>query len=118
MQWAMQPVPEVRIELANHLYIEKVLQQFTLSYTTLSKYLRCPLSFYYEHMLSVPFLKSDALAFGSAVHYALERFFIEMKTANGTFPEKEHCLLVQVTRCIGESASFTACTVGPPYGTG
>ncbi|MCD6064271.1 MAG: UvrD/REP helicase, partial [Flavipsychrobacter sp.] len=48
MQWAMEPVSEVRIELANHQWIEKLLLQFTMSYTTLSKYLNCPLSFYYE----------------------------------------------------------------------
>ncbi|MBL7717297.1 MAG: ATP-dependent helicase [Flavipsychrobacter sp.] len=106
IQWAITPVPKVRILLANNQYIDKVLQQFTLSYTTLSKYLRCPLSFYYEHILRVPFLKSDALAFGSAVHDALERFFKEMKQS-GTFPERDTLLTYFRNALFGQSASFT-----------
>jgi DNA helicase-2/ATP-dependent DNA helicase PcrA len=106
IQWAMQPVQETRIQLANAQYIEKVLQSFTLSYTTLSKFLRCPLSFYYEHILKVPFLKSDALAFGSAVHDALERFFWDMKRS-GSFPEKETLLTYFRNGLFREAASFT-----------
>jgi DNA helicase-2/ATP-dependent DNA helicase PcrA len=106
IQWALQPVPDIRIQLANNLYIDKVLQNFTLSYTTLSKYLRCPISFYYEHILRVPFLKSDALAFGSAIHDALERFFIEMKQS-GNFPDKEQLLTYFRNGLFREAASFT-----------
>jgi DNA helicase-2/ATP-dependent DNA helicase PcrA len=89
LSWAMEPVPEVRIELANQAWIERTLQSLTMSYTNLSKYLRCPLAFYYECVLKVPFLKGDALAFGSAVHNALERYFKEMKAAGKVFPPKE-----------------------------
>jgi DNA helicase-2/ATP-dependent DNA helicase PcrA len=66
-----------------------MLQQFSMSATQLSKFLRCPLEFYYETILRVPMQKRDALAFGSAVHYALERMFKEMQRANGIFPTKE-----------------------------
>src|SRR5262249_31348935 len=65
---SMSPVPTVRIELANKVAIERMLQTLTMSYTSLSKFLRCPLSFYYESILKVPILKGEALAFGSAVH--------------------------------------------------
>lgn len=90
--WAMQPVPDVRVELANRQWIEKVLQQLTMSYTTLSKYIYCPLGFYYENVLRVPFQKNDALSYGSAVHYALERFFRVMKERNRVFPSKEELI--------------------------
>jgi DNA helicase-2/ATP-dependent DNA helicase PcrA len=89
MEWAMQPVPEVRIKMANGEWIERVLQQFTMSATSLTKFLHCPLSFYYEVILKVPFQKNDALAFGSAVHYALERMYRDMKEQKGVFPDKE-----------------------------
>jgi DNA helicase-2/ATP-dependent DNA helicase PcrA len=89
LAWAMEPVPDVRIELANQQWIERTLQSLNMSYTNLSKYLRCPLAFYYECILKVPFLKGDALAFGSAVHNALERYFKEMKAAGKVFPPKE-----------------------------
>jgi len=107
MEWAMTPVPDVRIELANYQYIERVLQQFTMSYTTLSKYLKCPVSFYYECILRVPFLKGDALSFGSAVHYALEKMFLTMKDRKGVFPPVEEVCGYFDTFMFIEKESFT-----------
>ena len=107
LAWAMEPVSALRIELANRAWIERILQQFTLSYTTLSKFLRCPLAFYYECVLKVPFLKGDALGFGSAVHNALERFFKEMKAAGGNFPPKEELIKYFETYLFFEAGSFT-----------
>ena len=107
MQWAMEPVPKVQIELANHQWIERVLQHFTMSYTTLSKFLRCPLAFYYENILQVPYLKSDALAFGSAVHNTLERMFKVMKEQKGVFPTKEELMVFFDNSLFRESAAFT-----------
>ena len=107
MEWAMMPVPDVRIELANYQYIERVLQQFTMSYTTLSKYLKCPVSFYYECILKVPFLKGDALSFGSAVHHALERMFLQMQENQGTFPPLEDVLKAFDSYMFRERDSFT-----------
>lgn len=92
LEWAMQPVPDVRIKIANAEWIERVLQQLTMSATNLAKFLRCPLEFYYETILRVPMQKKDAFAFGIAVHYALERMFIDMKRAHGVFPTKEEVL--------------------------
>ena len=107
MEWAMQPVPEVRIKMANAEWIERVLQQFIMSYTALSKFLHCPLAFYYETILKVPFQKNDALAFGSAVHYALERMFRDMKERRGEFPDKDHVLGLFGSAMYAESSSFT-----------
>lgn len=107
LQLAMGPPPQVQIELANHQWIEKVLQHFTMSYTTLSKFLRCPLAFYYENILQVPYLKSDALAFGSAVHNSLERWFKMMKEQQGVFPSKEELLVYFDNSLFRESAAFT-----------
>lgn len=106
IQWAMTPVPEVRIALANHQWIEHVLQSFTMSVTSLSKYLHCPVAFYYENILKVPFLKNDALAFGSAVHNTLERMFLTMKRT-GEFPVKEEVLNMFMASLRGESECFT-----------
>lgn len=107
LEWAMEPVSALRIELANRAWIERTLQQFTLSYTTLSKFLRCPLTFYYESVLKVPVLKGDALGFGSAVHNALERYFKEMKEAGGTFPPKDSLIKYFDTALYFEGESFT-----------
>ena len=50
-------------------------EKYQLSVTHLSKYLKCPLSFYYEQVLRIPAAKNANLAFGSAVHDALERLY-------------------------------------------
>ncbi len=107
IEWALQPVPEVRIRTANGEWIDRMLQQFIMSYTALSKFLNCPLAFYYETVLKVPFQKNDALAFGSAVHYALEKMFRDMKEHNGEFPDKEHVLGAFNAALYAESASFS-----------
>ena len=108
LKWAMEPVKPVIIKMANAQWIERVLAQFTMSYTSLSKYLRCPLAFYYEIILRVPFQKNDALGFGTAVHNALERYFIEMKNKRGEFPSKEELLAMFKTALYGEASCFTA----------
>jgi DNA helicase-2/ATP-dependent DNA helicase PcrA len=78
-----------------------------MSYTTLSKYLNCPLAFYYETILKVPYQKNDALAFGSAVHHALERMFLEMKAQNGVFPARDYLLGSFTSALFSEASCFT-----------
>jgi DNA helicase-2/ATP-dependent DNA helicase PcrA len=90
---SMEPVPRVLVDLTNEAVIERSLQSLIMSYTNLSKFLRCPLTFYYECILKVPMLKGGALSFGSAVHNALERYFKEMLDAGKVFPPKE--MLIQ-----------------------
>ena len=107
MVMAMEPVPEVRIKMANAEWIERVLQQFIMSYTALSKFLNCPLAFYYETILKVPYQKNDALAFGSAVHYALERMFRDMKEKKGEFPDKDHVTGAFNAALYAEASCFT-----------
>ncbi len=107
MELAIQPVPEVRIKTANAQWIERELQQFIVSATSLSKFLHCPLAFYYENILKVPFQKNDALAFGSAVHTALERLFVDMKLKHGVFPDKDHVLGVFRSALFSEVSCFT-----------
>ncbi len=89
LEWALQPVPPVQIEIGQRRHIERILSQFALSPSTLSQYLRCPIGFYYSSLLRVPVQEAPHFAFGSAVHYALETAFIEMRRADGTWPEKE-----------------------------
>lgn len=107
MQWAMQPVSEVRIKMANAEWIERLLQQFAMSATQLNKFLRCPLTFYYETLLRVPMQQSDALAFGSAVHYALERMYLDMKLNKNEFPPREQVLAAFKSEMYRASSSFT-----------
>ena len=53
--------------------IGQLLEGFSMSITSLNRYLRCPLSFYYEDVLKVPTLPSEASIFGTAVHHTLQQ---------------------------------------------
>lgn len=61
--------------------IAELLENFTLSVSSLNKYLRCPLSFYYENILNVPAVQSEAASFGIALHNALCRGFEKMSNS-------------------------------------
>jgi DNA helicase II / ATP-dependent DNA helicase PcrA len=58
-----------------------LLEDFVLSVSSLSKFLVCPLTFYYENVLRVPSVSSVAAAYGSAVHHILERTFQKMRSS-------------------------------------
>jgi DNA helicase II / ATP-dependent DNA helicase PcrA len=60
--------------------IDKLLENYEMSVTDLNKYLRCPLTFYYENIIKVPSARTAGAGFGSAIHYALEQFFKESKS--------------------------------------
>jgi len=75
------------IPLIDKNVIDEALKSFKLSVTSLNKYLRCPLSFYFETIVRVPQARKAAPGFGSAVHYALEMYFKEMlKSPSHQFP--------------------------------
>ncbi len=68
-----------QIEKAEEDFITGLLDKFVMNVTALNNYLKCPLQFYYQNLIRIPSGKSEATAFGSAVHYALERLFKKMQ---------------------------------------
>jgi DNA helicase-2/ATP-dependent DNA helicase PcrA len=58
--------------------VRELLQQFRLSISSMNTYLRCPISFFYEYVLNVPTLMSEAATYGEAMHRALERLYADM----------------------------------------
>lgn len=77
------------IQLVEDQYIDQLLKKYTLSVTHLNNYLDCPLKFYYQNLIRVPAAKNERMAFGSAVHYAVEMLFKKMKKNNDVFPPGE-----------------------------
>ncbi|MDX2195750.1 MAG: ATP-dependent DNA helicase [Cytophagales bacterium] len=74
------------VEQLNSLYIKNILKDYKLSVTNMSKYLKCPLKFYYEAIIKVPSAKNAGTAFGRAVHLTLEKYFVQMlKDKNNEF---------------------------------
>ena len=87
LQFIEKAKPE--IELIEEEYLDQLLKKYTLSVTHLNNYLNCPLKFYYQNLVRVPAAKNESMAFGSAVHYAVEMLFKKMKTNNEIFPPAE-----------------------------
>lgn len=70
--------------------IAELLENFSLSVSALNKYLRCPLSFYYENILNVPAVQSEEASFGIALHNALCRGFEKMMASEAkVFPSPD-----------------------------
>ncbi len=63
--------------------VQALLENFTLSVSSMNKYLRCPLSFYFENVLRVPVLASESAYFGLAMHDALQLGFEKMLRSRG-----------------------------------
>ncbi len=71
-------------------WTEERLKNFQLSVSAMNVYLDCPLSFYYEYIVKLPYAVSDSARYGTAMHYALRRIFNERK--NNLFPPVEEAL--------------------------
>lgn len=69
--------------------LDAVLDNFVMSVTALNNFLKCPLSFYFNQLLRIPAAKNEALVFGTAVHFALEKLFTRMNNNEHVFPSKE-----------------------------
>lgn len=87
LQYTETAKPE--IELVEAEYIDQLLKRYTLSVTHLNNYLSCPLKFYYQNLIRVPAAKNESMAFGSAIHWSIERLFIKMRENGNVFPSKE-----------------------------
>lgn len=70
--------------------IDELFKDFTMSVSSLNKYLRCPLSFYYESVLKLPAAQSEAASYGLAMHYALQKLFENRKQSKSKIlPSKQ-----------------------------
>lgn len=99
------PVPiAAQIEKA---LVEKRLQHFALSPSSLNAYLDCPVRFYYENIIRIPRAANDSMAFGSAVHYALQRLFEKMKNNNDIFPQQQEMVNDFMAYMLKNKLSFT-----------
>jgi DNA helicase II / ATP-dependent DNA helicase PcrA len=84
LQFSKLVAPEVQ-HLDDDL-VDRVVNNFVMSATALNNYLRCPLGFYYQHVVRIPSPRNEAAEFGSAVHHALETLFEKMKKKGSFAP--------------------------------
>jgi DNA helicase-2/ATP-dependent DNA helicase PcrA len=83
------------ITLPDAAVFERFLEKFSLSAKGLNKYLRCPLAFYYEEVLRIPSVSSEAALTGLAIHAALQHYFLEMQNdPKHEFPPAERLVFL------------------------
>jgi DNA helicase-2/ATP-dependent DNA helicase PcrA len=68
--------------LIDSALIEEILKNFRISATSLNKYMRCKLAFYFETILRVPMARSATMGYGNAMHYSLEHFFTDIEKSS------------------------------------
>jgi DNA helicase-2/ATP-dependent DNA helicase PcrA len=70
--------------------VARLLDGFVLSISSMNRYLKCPLSFFYEYVLRVPSQVSEAALYGTAMHNSLQRLFEQMLSSGQKwFPEAD-----------------------------
>jgi DNA helicase-2/ATP-dependent DNA helicase PcrA len=89
LQFEERIAPEVQ-HLDDEL-TDRIINGFVMSATALNSYLKCPLGFYYQHVVRIPSPRNEAMEFGSAIHYALEKLFKHMKETK-SFAPVDHLL--------------------------
>lgn len=75
MEISLQESPVLPVEYFDQEEIARFLQGFIMSVSAMNRYLRCPLSFYHEHVLRAPLVENAATLYGTALHNALCWYF-------------------------------------------
>ncbi len=86
-----QPPAEI-LTSAEENFLTSLVQNFKLSPTALNTYLYCSYLFKLNNLLRIPRAKKPHLAFGTAIHKALEDFFNQFNRSQ-TLPDKAFLLL-------------------------
>ena len=89
----LAPAPKIegRLEKEQAEFLSTLVDKFSLSVTALNAYLECPYKFKLDKLLRLPRAKQPHLAFGTAVHAALESFYRRLKD-EGLSPSKDFLL--------------------------
>lgn len=72
-----------KVERLDKAIVDDLLANYSMSVSSLNRYLRCPLGFYYETVLRVPSLQSEAATYGTAMHNSLQRLYERMLQNKG-----------------------------------
>ena len=75
----LQTIERPKVPSQEKALVNSLLENFALSISSLNRYLKCPLSFYFEDVLKIPSVQSEAASFGLAMHDALRRLFDKMR---------------------------------------
>lgn len=88
LQHLLEPPAEKVPTKDEKQFFTEIVKDFKLSVTALNSYLRDPAEFVENNLLRLPRAKALPMAFGTAVHQALERFY-RVVQEDGARPTKE-----------------------------
>lgn len=91
---ALEPVLPQPFSAIERAWIQSIVSDMTLSVSALNTYLRDPKEFFTSHILRVPQAVESHLAFGNAIHSALEQHYKLYYTNGNTHPPESHALSV------------------------
>ena len=93
LQTLLLETEEPQIAPLEKAVVKDLLKDFKLSVSTFNRYLYCPLSFYYETVLKIPSVNTEAASYGTAMHHALMVLFEKMVRSKGkVYPALKHFL--------------------------
>jgi DNA helicase II / ATP-dependent DNA helicase PcrA len=92
MQSRMSPIPMPDYNDRERDYLLSLVKDFRLSATAFNTYIECPLRFKFDCLLKVPLPRDKTQAMGTAVHFALEHFYRQLKA--GELKDKDYLLFV------------------------
>lgn len=98
---------KVSPELIEKNMLKRRLESYKMSVTHLNNYLECPLKFYYQNFIQFPQAKNGSMAFGSAVHDAIETLFKQMLENDKVFPTVAEFVEIGKRQMYKQQDSFT-----------
>ncbi len=84
----ISPIQKTNISIDEKDFLKTVIANFSLSVTALNTYLECAYKFKLNNLLRTPRAKNKHMSFGTAVHFALDKFF-KLYRDEKTLPSKE-----------------------------
>ncbi len=105
LQLAAPLAPEIG-QLDDEL-TDRIVNGFVMNVSALNNYLHCPLEFYFKNIVRIPSPTNESMAFGSAVHHALEQLFLKMQLNNNVFPSVNEFVDYFITYMHRNRESFT-----------
>ena len=85
------PVGYLTLSQLESAWLKDIVSKQPLSPTGFTKYKQCPKNYLIENVLRIPQVKSPSLSYGSAIHKALENYFLSYQK-NSIPPDLEELL--------------------------
>jgi DNA helicase-2/ATP-dependent DNA helicase PcrA len=72
--------PQIAQNPVDKEYFQMLFREQGLSATSLGNYLECPWKYFYRNLLQLPDVKNKYMVFGSAIHLAISKYIISVKS--------------------------------------